>query len=213
MILFFRPYRRIDDLLRDIFRGARVQGSQEAAWILTNDDFLKWRADIDNVAKRCSEKQQQCAEVPMGLSSRPPLSRLQATEIPFGSRDWWASMIDEKLRNYDVAKKRHHTDMGSIPTNVADLPQSVEPDCPRSQEDDAVHKTRDSSSDEIDELESPGDGARDVEGILAGGESKTRPGRLAGQEPPIAVTCGVMPPGTGLHDFHAPPSKVHARNA
>ena len=122
-------------------------------------------------------------------------------------------MIHEKCRNYDVAKKRHHTDMGSIPTNVADLPQSREPDCPRSQEDDGVHKTRDSSSDEGDELEPPVDGARDVEGILGAVKNKTRPGRLAGQEPPIAVTCGVMPPGTGLHDFHAPPSKVHARNA
>ena len=33
------------------------------------------------------------------------------------------------------------------------------------------------------------------------------------REPPVALTCGVMPSGVGLHHFHGPPLKVHARNA
>ena len=36
---------------------------------------------------------------------------------------------------------------------------------------------------------------------------------VAGQAPPAALTCGTMPVGAGLHDFHTPPLRAHARNA
>ena len=35
--------------------------------------------------------------------------------------------------------------------------------------------------------------------------------RLKGSTP-FPVCCGVLPPGTGLHDYHAPPFKAHPKN-
>ena len=42
LMLLFRPYRHIDDLIRDIFGNADVRGSMEAAQRLVYDFFLKF---------------------------------------------------------------------------------------------------------------------------------------------------------------------------
>ena len=153
----------------------------------------------------------RCGKQPM--SARPPLTLLKDTEIAFGSRDWWACMIYEKLRNYDVAKRRHHTNIAGAPTCIDELPQAPEPQRPARQAGDDVETPGNEDSDASEGLQMPIDGARDVEGVLAGDENRTGPRRRPGQEAPIAVTCGVLPPGTGLHHFHKPPLKTQARSA
>ena len=119
-------------------------------------------------------------------------------------------MIYDKLRNYDVAKKRHHTDLGTMPTNVSELPAFHESGQPKDGEDDRAYNAKDCSTNSSDDAEPPADGASDVDRIPETTQSSSR---SAGQMPPIAVTCGAMPSGTGLHDFHAPPLKTHSRNA
>ena len=52
-----------------------------------------------------------------------------------------------------------------------------------------------------------------MDGILGGSNTNAGPANTASKEPPVALICGVMPSGAGLHDFHAPPLKVHARTA
>ena len=119
-------------------------------------------------------------------------------------------MIYDKLRNYDVAKKRHHTDLGTMPTNVSELPAFHEPGQPIDGEDDRAYNTQYCSSNSSDDAAPPGDGAADVDQTPV---ATQRGSWSALQMPPVAVTCGAMPSGTGLHDFHAPPLKAHSRNA
>jgi len=65
-----------------------------------------------------------------------------------------------------------------------------------------------SSDSEVDHRKAPCD--EDVAAALA---DQSRPSEMSGRPPPLSVVCGVMPSGTALHDFHAPPVKIHVRNA
>ena len=121
LMVLFRPRRRVDDLISDIFHGAGVRGSEDSAWTLIDDERTRWRGAIENVAKECFRN------ASTGLSSGPPPSKLHATEPPFDSREWWAFVIHEKLRNYDCAKKRHDTDTTTAPDNISALPLFLEP--------------------------------------------------------------------------------------
>ena len=111
-----------------IFSGARVHGSQDAIWSLIYDFFVEWRASLERVAEDCYRKQKQCAvaDASQGLSARLPFSKLHDTEILFDTPEWWACMIHEKRRNYDLARKRL-IEVGNKPSNISTLPIFQEP--------------------------------------------------------------------------------------
>ena len=118
-------------------------------------------------------------------------------------------MIHDKLRNYDVAKTRHHTNMSSVPSNIDALPEfqhasERKPDVPSN------HSHANSDNDSI----SPEDNADDDSArcdTIPRLDNKIR--RAACVVPPHALWCGVLPSGTALYDSHAPPLKASARNS
>ena len=117
-------------------------------------------------------------------------------------------MISEKIRNYEVAKKRPHSDMAKIPENISSLPIFGGPKTSENTADDdaAIYST--DSSGESDE---PGrrDMAEEDDMIRVKETGEKKRICLAAT---VDVPCGILPEGKHLHDFHAPPSKINARN-
>lgn len=118
-------------------------------------------------------------------------------------------MIHDKLRNYDVLKKAHARDASNIPRDLDDLPLYQPPHV----ECDAV----DAGGNEVEENpSSESDGEKQNQAIDAAIDSESagkQSIRAIGSVTPVAVYCGVLPEGSSLYDFHAPPRKIHARNA
>ena len=136
------------------------------------------------------------------------VSELHASEIPFDTPQWWAHMIYEKLRNYDVAKKKHEADP-TVPVNVSKLPFFQET-CNREQQAEAcLRQPHESSGNESqdEKMEVDADDTAETDDV------SMRPKRALGTAMPLAVQCGVLPSGTGLSDYHTPPLKIHARNS
>ena len=73
------------------------------------DSYSRWRAEID----------QRAACVYDAASAEPSLA---ASGVVFGIGAWWSDMVHKKLRNDDVAKKRHHTNASALPHDVSVLP-------------------------------------------------------------------------------------------
>lgn len=56
LMLLFRPFRRVNDFIREIFCGARVKGTTAQAYKLIYEFYLKWRSDLEAVAKECQQR-------------------------------------------------------------------------------------------------------------------------------------------------------------
>ena len=122
-------------------------------------------------------------------------------------------MIHEKLRNYDLGRKRL-AEVGQKPSNISALPIFQESQKHDGLVDEAEsYGARSESDDESsDDGKREKDAVRDRE-VLEEREGKANPVRVDGEKTPVAtVPCGVMPVGARLSDFHHPPQKAHARN-
>lgn len=105
MLVLFKPHRHPQDLLDFVFRGARVQGSLDNAWGAMYKSFEAWRKqDIDGVAARFIKS-----------AKRHP---------QFGTVDWWACIISEKMRQYDMIYKKHTSEQ-MVTQNLSMLPEDV----------------------------------------------------------------------------------------
>ncbi len=103
MLFLFKPHR--DDLM-DFVLGTNMQEglSLEDAWQKIYDMFCEWRKlEIDAVAARCGR-----AKTPSDLA-----------QPSFGTNEWWACVIAEKLKNYEVAVRRHKAAADSAPKNLS----------------------------------------------------------------------------------------------
>ena len=138
--------------------------------------------------------------------SQDRLSELRASEIPFDTPRWWAHMIYEKLRNYDVGKKKREADP-TVPVNASALPLFQET-CSREQQTEArLQQPHESSGNESQDENMEVDADAETNDVSVGLK------RAQGTAMPLAVHCGVFPLGTGLSDYHTPPLKIHARNS
>ena len=57
------------------------------------------------------------------------------------------------------------------------------------------------SSDDRDENSLRNDDDPDADALLADGKGKADTKSTASRVPPVSLTCAVLPPGSGLHDF------------
>ena len=106
-------------------------------------------------------------------------------------------MVQEKIRNYEVAKKRHETDTMATPVDTTDLPL-FKPPAPEGTDDVAK---ADGPLVELSEGESsdvsaiyPRDNPSDSD---AGVESLRRP-KARTHFTPLAIHCGELPAGLSL---------------
>eukprot|EP00973_Karenia_brevis_P019025 2609421-Karenia_brevis.AAC.1 len=103
--------------------------------------------------------------VARALSTRPPFSTSQdnATsgglhrEPSFNSSEWWASVISERLRNYEVATRRHTVEASQTPSNLSFLPEYRQPCGSRMNDPDAIDPQGNSSSQSEEALPDPSD--------------------------------------------------------
>ena len=224
MMMLFRPHRSPHDLISVIFKGASVVGSEDAIYNLVYDEFLRWRRDeVESISRSCrmakSVKGERVSTTASSIafvrntsspaqSFRPPYPSLNEYEISFGSREWWACMIDEKLRNYDVAKKKHGTDISSLPTNISNLP-TFQPFCEPPMGDSLPNTGEKNATDDASQCSADVPNIDDVKDCL---DTQSKIKNSASKGMPVALHCGVLPSGARLHDFYLPPTKVHARN-
>ena len=138
----------------------------------------------------------------------PHFKFLRSSKIQFNSPEWWACLVHEKIRNYEMARTRHHTDMGKIPDDPSSLPIFTDPKTPEKQNDDCDDAMGAAeSSDDSDEPTVKVFG--DEDHVDREGKGVSRAGRVAAI---VDVPCGQLPHGTALQDYHLPPMKVNARN-
>ena len=82
-----------------------MQGTLDKAWGGIYKAFEAWRKqDIDGVAARFIKKAQE--------------------QPQFGTLDWWACIISEKMRQYDMIYKKHTSEQ-MVPQNLSLLPEDV----------------------------------------------------------------------------------------
>ena len=110
LMLLFRPWRHLEDVLPAFFGARHSADSDDAIWSSVYDEFLEWRRRIDASAKAAEEARR----------SLSPNASSTAGEAPFASAEWWDCLIHEKLRNYDVMKSRHKPEM--TPSDCSVLP-------------------------------------------------------------------------------------------
>ena len=85
--------------------------SEDAAWECVHAEFLRWRhLEVESKIK--------------------DFEQMSCDPIPFDSAVWWAHMIADRLRNYDMAKRRHDRDADVIPSDFSLLPEFRDPGLP-----------------------------------------------------------------------------------
>ena len=132
--------------------------------------------------------------------------------LDFATPPWWACLVSEKMRNYEAAFAKHGTDMTSAPEDLSVLPVFRPGAAPEDMEADGTHCVADDIGEDCAAAASMGEA--DYLGIEAhvDAEQFPRP-RARAETQPLAVHCGLLPPGCVLSDYHKPPSKINVRNA
>jgi hypothetical protein len=120
---------------------------------------------------------------------------------------WWACLIHEKMRNYDVARRRHESDPSACPDDLAALPLFHAPERKAEDNADVAGDDAGSAEEDNDHLENDAD---EFCAIVADRKKRTND-RASGM--PTVVRCGILPDDTFLGSFHYPPSKIHPRAA
>ena len=97
LMVLFRPHRSPEEFLEQ--RTDTVSSSQnitpptsiDAAWGPVHEEFNRWRKAIHKLVE--------------------PYNRCQPAvpQPSFNTPEWWACLIDEKLRNYDALMSKHKT--------------------------------------------------------------------------------------------------------
>lgn len=207
LMLLFRPHRDVSEIARasKVGQAASPQTcskdkSDDAAWTAVYDEFVRWRThEIDAIAATYFKKSQ---------SETLPEPRLHFNRENPGRRTWWACMISEKLRSYDTASRLHKVEASLPPQDLAALPVYE-----YTMSDEAGHTP---PPPDLNQSNDESQGSRhglpsEDEDRIQGPEATKQ--RCAPTSTPLASHCGNLPAGYSLEHFHAPPSKVHARNA
>ena len=107
LMLLFRPYRLMHDFVIEVVGQDVVSLAEDDAWRRISDEYVRWRKyEIDEVAA-------------------PYLRRDVEMLHPFpefDSKVWWACMISQKLRNYDMARNVHLQESYAQPRDLSHLP-------------------------------------------------------------------------------------------
>ena len=215
MLLLFRPHRLPDDLWDYVFGTRRVPKTIDEAYEQIYEQFLQWRRQL---VERQSfhlpmafPASQRCRLDRCNLSfPSSNLKRDSAAGPPvFNTSEWWADLLLEKLRNYDVATRRHTVEANQTPTLLERLPEYLAP--PQQDKDDA-DVMGECASDASSVSEGPKADPDDLLENASQAQDKTERRRDAGKTNPLAMHCGTLPTGCVLEEFHQPPTRVHARN-
>jgi len=163
---------------------------------------------IDTVCARVAS----CFTAPIGASDRPLLQILYDSEPVFNSKEWWACIVHEKMRNLDTAQKRHNTDPMAVPQDLTGLQEYSTADVRTEVDEDAAKRyVPDDDSSGNSDCGDPNIAA-DEEGVSGDGAAK-RKRQNALRASPLSVFCGKLPDGKRLGDFHSPPAgKIHHKS-
>ena len=97
-MLLFRPHRTFDDITTWSFQGQFFCGTTDDAFLAIAQEFETWRTAL-------------------ALQS----TAHTASHVPL-SEAWWACMITNAMRNFDLAANKHQMFADNIPTDVRTLP-------------------------------------------------------------------------------------------
>ena len=211
-MVLFRPYRDVSELAGFCFgeqstprlnlpdvsaKGANDPGSHEdQMWSVVYREFPRWKwEDVDEVAARFSDKSSE------GTVDPPK----------FGTKEWWACMISEKLSNYDAAMRKHRAEASLTPDDLEELPEFQPPL-------GSVKKEADANQGGHGSEHSAEDSGLDRDSVIVGDEGgpsleELSQRRAPATSNPASLFCGVMLEGKSLDSFHRPPSKIHSRSA
>ena len=131
MMALFRPYRNFDDIVRTALEAATEPLTEELVWSLMEVEYLRWRRNDIN------------AKTAEYWSAEPKVS-------DFDSVGWWACLVEEKLRNYETAMRRHHSDSMHTPASLYHLPDYTENPLQSNASEDEEDAESDDSSEPPD---------------------------------------------------------------
>ena len=121
-------------------------------------------------------------------------------------------MTSQCMRNYDVGKQRRNIDSAAAPSDISLLPLFSEPGPTTPAAREGAPDEQEPSSDESDAHLGDTVGHEGAGRAADEGSERTTPLEGRRKKSTVSLVCGVLPDGTGLHDFHVPPRVIHARN-
>jgi len=193
LMILFRSHRRVEDLVHPIFTREGVPGLEDDAWVTVDNAFQRWKRDeVDRLAAPYVTKK-------AGVGRTAPT---------FGSDEWWACAIYEKLRNYEAAMRKHNVEAYAVPQNLSGLPDyKLAPGLQQCDEEKGAappDNESDSSLEPAARRDCPEDEAEDF--------PQQRPRVPGSTAEPLATRCGELPTGSRVEDFHDPPLRTQRRN-
>jgi hypothetical protein len=188
LMLLFRQHREFQDIVRMAMGSVQQASSVDDAWRMMQTEYQRWR-EFDVSAKAAEYK-----------NNDPKIS-------DFFSEGWWACLIEEKLRNYETAMRRHTSDSLHVPTMLNELPEYEE----KPVHCDAEENANDEKSDKDSEHSHVNDGG--ISCMLDSENTTQKIKKCTGVSDPLATHCGALPPGTQIEDFHNPPLILNVRSA
>ena len=198
VFLLFRPHRPFADLLRPALGASSFGLERDVALERLYVEYQRWRGDeIDAVVAPYLDR---CPGAPLD----PPA---------FGSSEWWACMVALRLRNLDLALKRHESGAFDPPGDPTGLPATEGPLGKHREEEPRADAEAGDGSDAGSHLASePGTPRADREVRDRRSPDADRP--PAGAFPSKDnQACGTLPPGTRLESFHTVPPDAGPRSA
>ena len=106
-MMLFRPHRSLSDLLDLAFGSGTLQASMDGAWEALYVEYCRWRQTIDRTAA-------------------PYFDRHASVRLPrplFDTPEWWSCMISERLQNFELATRRHGSDITAPPEDLSYMPE------------------------------------------------------------------------------------------
>ena len=117
LLWLFRPHRGPRDLVPSVtaeeskpqFEENIDTGScKDQHWRTIYEEFCRWReVEVREVASRTLKR--------VADGENPPA---------FDTPEWWACLVEEKLRNWDACTRKHHDIVGKVPQNLDCLPEA-----------------------------------------------------------------------------------------
>ena len=187
LMMLFRPYRSFEDTVRIAMQNHHDTLSPDDKWLMMESEYLRWR-EVD-----------VCAKAAKYRSERPKIS-------DFFSEGWWACLIEEKLRNYETAMRRHTSDSLHVPACLHQLPAYEEKSYGRDDSEDEKEPHSDAQS------EPPNPDGAGLASRLDDPAAKPNKKPKSATSDPLATHCGVLPLGSQIEDFHNPPLIMNVRS-
>ena len=199
LLLLFKPHRDMNDLLDDIFGKHFRPLSVDAAYDAAYSYYQLWKAELLRASAIESNHQD------VVLAAYPP----------FDTPTWWARLTLEKIKNYDIALRRHTVESARAPIDVLGLPEYNFIDNSEcngvSKDDDAVDCIDPGAAAAEESSDSGYRSDHDRDPLQKNHDANLRK-RKSHTLDSLASHCGIMPTGCVLEDFHDPPVKIMSRN-